>query len=97
MTSRVLSLPSSSITSEVPSVLASTKMISSATVGSTASKRFNKMATLSRSFFVGTTTESRGSSRGGRRKRPPVRVRADSLCRARRSALPELAVLGSTV
>ena len=50
----------SSMKSAVPSVLASTKMISIATVGSTVSSRSINAATLPSSFFVGTTIERSG-------------------------------------
>ena len=46
--------------SAVPSVLASMKMISIATVGSTVSSRSINAATLPSSFFVGTTIERSG-------------------------------------
>ncbi len=59
--------------SAVPSLLASTKMISMATVGSTASKRSISRTTLPRSFFVGTTIDSKGSSRRTRPELTPGR------------------------
>ena len=46
--------------SGVPSVLASTKMISIPTVGTTASRRASRSATFPTSFFVGTTIETSG-------------------------------------
>ena len=69
--SRLLRPAASSTASAVPSLLASTKMISMATVGSTASKRSISRTTLPRSFFVGTTIDSKGSSR---RTRPELNL-----------------------
>ena len=93
--SRVLRPAAASTTSAVPSVLASTKMISIATVGSTASRRSISASTLPRSFLVGTTIERRGSSRrirpadGTRRCAQGFAYRRGRVRRQGRSSVPE--------